>query len=105
MVFYIKICYALTKKQLTEGLRAHSTRAKAATTVLARGVPDLYICQAADWASVHTFTKLYCLDSQVQQEGHFAHLVRQDIFVSVYSTGTPPGEYCIVIYSKLRSLR
>ena len=66
-VFCITICYTLAKKQPPECLRAHSTRAKAATTALACGVPVLDICQAATWASLHTFTKHYCLDSQVRR--------------------------------------
>ena len=41
IVLCIKICYALAKKQLPEGLQAHST--KAPTTALAHGVPVLDI--------------------------------------------------------------
>ncbi|KAJ1093250.1 hypothetical protein NDU88_006355 [Pleurodeles waltl] len=81
VVLCIKICYALAKKQPPEGLRAHSTRGKAATTALARGVPVVDICQAATWASLHTFAKHYCLESQVRRERHFARSVLQDFLI------------------------
>ncbi|KAJ1170436.1 hypothetical protein NDU88_002313 [Pleurodeles waltl] len=79
----IKMCYALAKKQPPEGLRAHSTRATAASTALALGVPVLDICQAASWASLHTFAKHYCLDSQVRllRAGYFGCSVLQDFLV------------------------
>ena len=51
IVLCIKICYALAKKQPPEGLRAHSTIAKAATTAWGCGVPVLDICRAATCAS------------------------------------------------------
>ncbi|KAJ1125318.1 hypothetical protein NDU88_003750 [Pleurodeles waltl] len=77
----IKMCYALAKKQPPEGLRAHSTRATAASTALAHGVPVLDICQATTWASLHTFAKPYCLDSRVRRDGFFGHSVLQDFLV------------------------
>ena len=104
IVLCIKICYALAKKQPPEVLRAHSTRAKAATTALAHGVPVLDICQAATWASLYTFTKHYCLDSQVRQDGHFARLVLQDFLVLASSQTHLRGGYCFGIYSKVRNL-
>ena len=81
IVLCIKICYALAKKQPPEGLRAHSTRAKAATTALARGVPVLDICQTATWASLYMLTKHYCLDSPVRWVRIFACSVLQDFLV------------------------
>ncbi|KAJ1097500.1 hypothetical protein NDU88_002618 [Pleurodeles waltl] len=66
------MCYALAKKQPPEDLHAHSTRATAASTALARGLPVLDISQAAMWAFLHTFAKHYCLDSQVRRDGYFS---------------------------------
>ncbi|KAJ1086512.1 hypothetical protein NDU88_006628 [Pleurodeles waltl] len=81
IILCIKLCYSLAKKEPPVGLRVHSTRAKAASSALARGVPVVDIGRAATWASLHTFVKHYCLDSEVRRDGHFARSVLQDFLV------------------------
>ena len=81
IILCIKICYGLVQKEPPEGIRAHSTRTKSFTSALAPGVPIVDICKAATWASLHTFGKHYCLDSEVKRDGHFACSVLQDFLV------------------------
>ncbi|XP_047205458.1 uncharacterized protein LOC124857918 [Girardinichthys multiradiatus] len=44
------------------GLRAHSTRGVASSWALFQGIPVEEICEAANWATPHTFTSFYKLD-------------------------------------------
>ena len=81
IVLCIKICYSLAKKVPPEGIRAHSTCAKTSSSALARGVPIADICKAVTWASLHTFAKHYCLDSEVRRDGYLARSVLQDFLV------------------------
>ncbi|XP_069072210.1 extracellular calcium-sensing receptor-like [Pleurodeles waltl] len=80
------MCSALAKKQPPEGLRAHLTRATAATTALACGMPVLDICQATTWTSLHTFTKHYCLDSQISYFSSSPLLSDRNQFPSFFRT-------------------
>ncbi|KAL0151928.1 hypothetical protein M9458_052766 [Cirrhinus mrigala] len=62
LVEAISLAYESKGVRPPEGLRAHSTRAMAASWALFNGVSLQDICAAASWASPHTFVRYYRLD-------------------------------------------
>ncbi|XP_051988692.1 uncharacterized protein LOC127648137 [Xyrauchen texanus] len=62
LVEAISLAYESKGVQPPEGIRAHSTRGMAASWALFKGVSLQDICDAASWASPHTFARYYRLD-------------------------------------------
>ena len=62
LVEAIKLAYASKGADPPEGLRAHSSRAQAASWALFKGVSLREVCEAANWASGSTFATFYSLD-------------------------------------------
>jgi hypothetical protein len=58
----ISLAYEYKGVRPPGGLRAHTTRAIAASWALFKGVSLQDICAAASWASPHTFVRYYRLD-------------------------------------------
>ena len=75
LVSAISLAYELHQKTPPEGLRAHSTRAVAASTALLRGVDLPDICRTATWSWVSTFITHYRLDMRAKRETRFGKAV------------------------------
>ncbi|XP_078514164.1 uncharacterized protein LOC144773171 [Lissotriton helveticus] len=88
----IQLCHKRAGQELAEGTRAHSTRKKGATIAFLANTPIEDICLAATWASVHTFTKHYCVDIQMNKEAQVGQKVLQHIFNNQRSSSTQPPQ-------------
>ena len=66
----IKMAYGSAGVPVPEGLRAHSTRAVAASWAVTRGVPVQEVCMAANWSSPSTFMTFYNLDVSMSTVAH-----------------------------------
>ncbi|XP_078522268.1 uncharacterized protein LOC144791469 [Lissotriton helveticus] len=88
----IQFCHKQAGQELTGGARAHSTRKKGATIAFLANTPIQDICLAATWASVHTFTKHYCVDVQMNKEAQVGQKVLQHIFSNQRSSSTQPPQ-------------
>ncbi|KAI2662293.1 Transposon Ty3-G Gag-Pol polyprotein [Labeo rohita] len=72
------------------GLRAHSTRATAASKALMLGVPIQDICNAAGWSTPLTFVRFYSLDTRATPGSSVLRLPTQLEFPK----GNVPGYVC-----------
>ncbi|XP_078500130.1 uncharacterized protein LOC144755257 [Lissotriton helveticus] len=88
----IQFCHKQAGQELSEGPRAHSTRKKGAAIAFLANTPIQDICLAATWASVHTFTKHYCVDIQMNKEAQVGQKVLQHIFKNPSSSSTQPPQ-------------
>ncbi|XP_041445392.1 uncharacterized protein LOC121402804 [Xenopus laevis] len=78
----IVFAYHKTGREVPRDLKAHSTRALAASWAAeARAPPDV-ICKAARWSSLHTFIKHYKLNVFLSQEAKFGRKVLQAVLHS-----------------------
>ena len=66
----IRLAYSSAGAPVPERLRAHSTRAVAASWAVTRGVPIQAVCQAANWSSPSTFAAFYNLDVSASTVAH-----------------------------------
>ena len=62
LVEAIRLAYSVKEVEAPAGLRAHSSRAQAASWALFKGVSIQEVCDAANWASGLTFATFYSLD-------------------------------------------
>lgn len=88
----IQLCHKQAGQQLQQAPHAHSTRKKGATVAFLANTPTQDICQAATWSSVHTFTKHYCVDIQMNKEAQVGQKVLQHIFSNQCSSSTQPPQ-------------
>ncbi|XP_078240665.1 uncharacterized protein LOC144586384 [Pogona vitticeps] len=75
LVSTVVLAYQLSKKDVPEGIRGHSTRSMATSTALLRGVDIPDICRAATWSKVSTFVTHYRLDLRAKKETSFGRAV------------------------------
>uniref|UniRef100_A0ABM5GNR7 Core-binding (CB) domain-containing protein n=1 Tax=Pogona vitticeps TaxID=103695 RepID=A0ABM5GNR7_9SAUR len=75
LVSTVVLAYQLSKKDVPEGIRGHSTRSMATSTALLRGVDLPDICRAATWSKVSTFVTHYRLDLRAKKETSFGRAV------------------------------
>jgi integrase len=69
LVKIIKAAYAAAGKTLESKVKAHSTRAQAATWAVFKGASVEEVMKAADWRQKSTFIKHYALDVWKRQQG------------------------------------
>lgn len=63
----IRLAYLLAKRPLPGPVKAHSTRAMAASTAFMKWASLTEVCQAATWSSPHTFVRHYAVDIRARQ--------------------------------------
>ncbi|KAF7252362.1 Protein P [Varanus komodoensis] len=75
IVHTITLSYQLAKIELPTAPRSHSTRAVAASSAFASGVPIDDVCRAATWANPCTFARHYRLDVWARQDCSFGRAI------------------------------
>ncbi|XP_042315264.1 uncharacterized protein LOC121926389 [Sceloporus undulatus] len=71
----IYLCYELAGVPAPVRVRAHATRAEAASSAFLMGIPLEDVCRAATWSQPLTFIRHYRLDSRDRQRAAFGRAV------------------------------
>ena len=75
----ISNAYSISGQECPENLRAHSTRAAAASWAERAGATPEQICRAATWSSLSTFARHYRLDLMTADDQAFGRKVLQAV--------------------------